>query len=100
MFIAWIASLLVLLLLSSAHHGLHARVAAGRVHYAVDPLRCTRCGVCARACPEGAIQCTPGSVTVDAARCLGCGRCAEICRRGALVRFRAPSGRGGSSRVC
>lgn len=60
-----------------------------RFRRAVDPLRCTRCGACVRACPEGAIRLRFEAITVDPARCRDCGRCAERCKRGALLRLRA-----------
>jgi len=50
----------------------------------VDPARCDASGVCATACPTGAIVLAPGALTVDAGRCVFCGACAEACPRGAI----------------
>jgi phosphoadenosine phosphosulfate reductase len=39
---------------------------------------CTKCGICVRACPTGAIK-LEGFVQVDAEKCNQCGKCAESC---------------------
>ncbi|MEW5748370.1 MAG: phosphoadenosine phosphosulfate reductase family protein [Candidatus Thermoplasmatota archaeon] len=39
---------------------------------------CTRCGICVRACPKGAIEVDDG-IHVDEALCDRCGACAESC---------------------
>lgn len=38
---------------------------------------CSRCGLCAAECPEGAIA--PDCVTIDPAKCIACFRCIRIC---------------------
>jgi len=42
------------------------------------------CGVCAEACPAGAIAVAPRTLSLEADRCTGCGRCAAACPTGAL----------------
>jgi phosphoadenosine phosphosulfate reductase len=39
---------------------------------------CTRCGICVRACPKGAIK-VDDAIVVDEALCDRCGACAESC---------------------
>jgi phosphoadenosine phosphosulfate reductase len=39
---------------------------------------CTKCGICVRTCPAGAIALAE-SITVDSERCNACGRCTESC---------------------
>jgi len=45
--------------------------------------RCTGCGDCERACPNGAAAVINGRSVTDRARCRRCGRCAEACLQGA-----------------
>lgn len=39
---------------------------------------CTRCGICVRACPSGALLLSE-SISVDEGKCTRCGKCAESC---------------------
>jgi len=41
--------------------------------------RCTLCGVCAKACREGAITQTSDTIEVDSDKCNYCGRCVKSC---------------------
>ena len=53
----------------------------GRFHPLLDEQSCTRCGLCARGCPEGAID--TGSPLVDGEKCISCFRCIRSCPTGA-----------------
>lgn len=76
--------------LALAPVGSSSNGAAGLTHPAsplgavvVDEDGCTLCGVCAEACPTGALAFEQGGdeavLTLDAARCLACDRCAAAC---------------------
>jgi phosphoadenosine phosphosulfate reductase len=39
---------------------------------------CTKCGICVRTCPTGAIK-VEGGIQVDEKLCTKCGACAESC---------------------
>lgn len=49
--------------------------------YTVDwiPQACTLCGVCTKACREGAITQTDKEILLDREKCNHCGRCAKAC---------------------
>ena len=46
-----------------------------------DEMQCTRCGVCARACPASAIG---AELQVDDTKCISCMHCVALCPAGAL----------------
>ena len=45
----------------------------------LDGRKCTLCGACAAACPQGATQVEAGKPVFDRRICRGCGRCAVVC---------------------
>ncbi len=49
--------------------------------YTVDWIQeaCTLCGVCTKACREGALTQTDGKILMDRDKCSNCGRCAKSC---------------------
>ncbi len=52
----------------------------------IDEEACTKCGVCAKVCPYGAIVWEKGQVaTVIEAACAGCGNCGAACQFGAIT---------------
>ncbi|UCB42952.1 MAG: glycyl-radical enzyme activating protein, partial [Dehalococcoidales bacterium] len=44
-----------------------------------DSEKCTGCGKCVQACPEGAIEIHEGRSRTDRGLCQGIGKCAEVC---------------------
>jgi len=49
------------------------------------PERCIECGVCAKVCPENAIEMFDGKPVIDSSKCIGCATCAQRCPVKALV---------------
>jgi ferredoxin len=47
--------------------------------------KCKVCGLCAKACPQKAIEHKKNIFTVLKTRCIGCGACAKVCRPKAIV---------------
>jgi len=52
----------------------------------IDPELCTKCGMCAKVCPYGAIKWEKGGVPeIIEAACAGCGNCSAECNFGAIT---------------
>jgi heterodisulfide reductase subunit A len=52
----------------------------------IDDESCTRCGVCSRVCPYGAITWKKGEIPVVVeAACAGCGACGASCQFGSIT---------------
>ncbi len=63
-----------------------AGVCRALVSYSILADKCTGCGACLRACPQGAIQGERRQPhTIDVEACIKCGACFEVCRFGAVA---------------
>ena len=84
--------------LNSCHFG---AISKGDVRMHIDPQACKECGMCAKACPYGAIvhlerpckkACPVGAITydenglcrIDDSKCIQCGHCIHSCPFGAI----------------
>ena len=52
--------------------------------FLVNTQKCAGCGICAEACPHGAIHVIGGRAQIEPALCVGCGVCAHVCPQGAI----------------
>lgn len=48
----------------------------------LDESKCSKCGMCAKNCPTGAINLNP--LSIDLGKCTLCGKCKLMCKEGAL----------------
>lgn len=76
-------------------------ISPGELRMHIDPQKCKECGMCAKACPYGAIihlerpckkACPVGAITydeygfckIDESKCISCGHCIHNCPFGAI----------------
>lgn len=52
---------------------------------AVDPLRCSACGLCVTHCPPAAMKIAADRLQIDLKACIGCFCCQELCPQGAIL---------------
>jgi NADH:ubiquinone oxidoreductase subunit F (NADH-binding)/(2Fe-2S) ferredoxin/NAD-dependent dihydropyrimidine dehydrogenase PreA subunit len=58
-----------------------AGVCKALIHYLIDPEKCKGCGVCRKACPQGAVSGkTKEAHVIDSALCIKCGICYNECK--------------------
>ena len=48
-------------------------------------VSCIACGMCEKACENGAIKVVDNLATIDYDLCTACGKCKEACKRGAII---------------
>jgi NADH-quinone oxidoreductase subunit F len=65
-----------------------AGVCKALITHTIEPVDCTGCSLCDKACPTAAITGTPkveGSYVIDPEKCINCGMCVEVCKPDAIL---------------
>lgn len=70
--------------------GIENSVAQANYYAAIDPDKCSACGLCERRCQVGAVSEQNGGFTVNRRRCIGCGLCVSGCPSNAAKLNRKP----------
>jgi Fe-S-cluster-containing hydrogenase component 2 len=55
----------------------------------IDEEKCTACGLCVEACPQGAIVLGESGPTIDQDLCAGCAACMTACPQSAIYEVQA-----------
>jgi Fe-S-cluster-containing hydrogenase component 2 len=55
----------------------------------IDEDRCSGCGVCVEACPEGAIVLRDSAAAIERHLCTGCADCLPVCSQAAIYEVEA-----------
>jgi electron transport complex protein RnfB len=70
--------------------GIENSVAHANYYAALDPDKCSSCGVCQARCQVRALQDQGGVMAVEKERCIGCGLCVTSCPEEAIELKRKP----------
>ena len=64
-----------------------AGVCKSLLAYEIDPEKCKKCHMCAKACPAGAIGGQVKEIhSIDKTKCVKCGACYDTCKFGAIIK--------------
>jgi len=64
-----------------------AKVCKGLIQYTIDPVKCKKCGLCAKNCPVDVITGDKKDLyRIDVEQCIKCGNCLESCKFNAVIK--------------